>query len=61
MIPDLLLACATCKPDAGSIMAHAQDSAVLVMLGTLVLGFGCIGLIVINFVRRQRAFSSTDA
>lgn len=61
MSPDFLLACATCKPDAGSIIAHAQDTAVLVMLGFLVLGFACIGLIILNFARRQRALSSPEA
>lgn len=61
MTATFILACATCKPDAGSIMAHAQDSAVLVMLGFLVLGFAFVGLIVFNFVRRQRALGSTNA
>jgi hypothetical protein len=61
MSSDFILACATCKPDAGSIMAHAQDSAVLVMLGFLVIGFAFVGLIVFNFVRRQRALGSTNA
>ena len=46
-----LLACATCRPDPGSLMAQAQDLAVLVMLGFLMLGMGAVGLIVMNFAR----------
>jgi hypothetical protein len=49
-----LLACATCRPDPGSLMAQAQDMAVLVMLGFLMLGMGAVGLIVMNFARKQR-------
>lgn len=49
-----LLACATCRPDPGSLMAQAQDMAVLVMLGFLMLGMGAIGLIVMHFARKQR-------
>ncbi len=35
-------------------MAQAQDMAVLVMLGFLMLGMGAIGLIVMHFARKQR-------
>ncbi len=48
------LACATCKGDPNSVMAQAQDLAVIVMLGFLVIGLGCIGLIVLNFARKQQ-------
>jgi len=50
----LTLACATCKADPNSVMAQAQDIAVLVMLGFLALGMSCVGLIVWNFVRKQQ-------
>ena len=56
-----LLACATCRPDPGSLMAQAQDMAVLVMLGFLMLGMGAVGLIVMNFARKQRQTPSLDA
>lgn len=49
-----LIACATCKVDPNSVMAQAQDLAVIVMLGFLVLGLACVGLIVLNFARKQR-------
>jgi CHASE1-domain containing sensor protein len=49
-----LLACATCRPDPGSVIAQAQDSAVLVMLGVLVLGFGCVALILVHLIRKQQ-------
>lgn len=48
------LACATCKADPNSLIAQAQDFAVLVMLGFLALGMTCVALIVFNFVRRQQ-------
>lgn len=54
-----LIACATCRPDPGSLMAQAQDMAVLVMLGFLMLGMGAVGLIVMNFTRKQRENSAT--
>lgn len=56
-----LLACATCRPDPGSLMAQAQDMAVLVMLGFLMLGMGAVGLIVMHFARKQRQAPSLDA
>lgn len=40
-------------------MAQAQDMAVLVMLGFLMLGMGAVGLIVMNFTRKQRENSAT--
>ncbi|HAL72515.1 MAG TPA: hypothetical protein DCP71_12145 [Verrucomicrobiales bacterium] len=52
------LACATCRPDPGSVMAQAQDMAVLVMLGFLALGMGAVGLIFFNFVRKQNRLSA---
>lgn len=54
----LPLACATCRPDPGSVMAQAQDMAVLVMLGFLALGLSAVGLIVFNFVRKQRRLAA---
>lgn len=56
---NMILACATCRPDPGSLMAQAQDMAVLVMLGFLMLGMGAVGLIVMNFTRKQRENSAT--
>ena len=53
-----ILACATCKADPNSLIAQAQDIAVLVMLGFLVLGMACVGLIVFNFVRKQQSFAA---
>lgn len=52
------LACATCRPDPGSVIAQAQDMAVLVMLGFLTLGMGAIGLIFFNFVHKQSRLSA---
>ncbi|HYF36967.1 MAG TPA: hypothetical protein VD994_16840 [Prosthecobacter sp.] len=49
-----LFACATCRPDPGSVIAQAQDSAVLVMLGVLVLGMGCVALILAHLIRKQQ-------
>ncbi len=56
-----LLACATCRPDPGSLIAQAQDMAVLVMLGFLMLGMGAVGLIVMNFARKQRRNPTLEA
>ncbi len=52
------LACATCKADPNSVIAQAQDIAVLVMLGFLVLGMACVALVVFNFARRQQRLSA---
>ena len=54
----MTLACATCKADPNSIIAQAQDLAVLVMLGFLAIGMFCVALIVINFVRRQQRLAT---
>lgn len=54
------IACATCRPEAGSLMAQAQDLAVLVMLGFLVAGMGCVGLIIMNFARKQSSVSTSQ-
>ena len=51
----LTLACATCKADPNSLIAQAQDIAVLVMLAFLALGMSFVGLIVWNFVRKQQS------
>lgn len=55
----MLLACATCKADPNSLIAQAQDLAVLVMLGFLAIGLFCVALIVFNFVRRQQRFAAS--
>ena len=52
------LSCATCKADPNSLIAQAQDIAVLVMLGFLVLGMACVALVVFNFARRQQRLST---
>jgi hypothetical protein len=49
-----LFACATCRPDPGSVIAQAQDSAVLVMLGFLVVGMGCVAMILAHLIRKQQ-------
>lgn len=49
-----LIACATCKVDPNSLIAQAQDLAVIVMLVFLMLGMACVALIVFNFVRKQQ-------
>lgn len=54
----MLLACATCKADPNSVIAQAQDIAVLVMLGFLVLGMACVALVVFNFARKQQRLSA---
>lgn len=54
-----LLACATCKADPNSVIAQAQDIAVLVMLGFLVLGMACVALVVFNFARKQQRLSTS--
>jgi hypothetical protein len=54
----MLLACATCKADPNSLIAQAQDLAVLVMLGFLAVGMLCVALIVFNFVRRQQRLAA---
>ena len=55
----MTLACATCKADPNSVIAQAQDIAVLVMLAFLVLGMSFVGLIVWNFVRKQQKAAVT--
>ena len=49
-----LIACATCRPEAGSLSAQAQDLAVLVMLGGLFFGMLFVGLIFFNLIRKQQ-------
>lgn len=53
-----LLACATCRPDPGSLIGQAQDQAVLVMLGFLVIGMGCVALILFNLIRKQQRLAA---
>lgn len=55
----LTLACATCKADPNSLIAQAQDLAVLVMLGFLVLGMACVALVVFNFARKQQRLAAS--
>lgn len=56
-----LLACATCRPDPGSLMAQAQDQAVLLMLGFLAIVFSVIFFTIFSFARRQRRFAAAEA
>ena len=49
-----IFACATCRPDPGSVIAQAQDSAVLVMLGVLVIGLGCVASVLAHLIRKQQ-------
>tara|TARA_R110002049_G_scaffold37636_6_gene118053 strand:- start:1557 stop:1757 length:201 start_codon:yes stop_codon:yes gene_type:complete len=58
---NLLVACATCRPDPGSLMAQAQDQAVLFMLGALGLIFGVIFYTIFSFSRRQKRFAASQA
>lgn len=55
----MFLACATCKADPNSVIAQAQDIAVLVMLAFLALGMACVGLIIFNFVRKQQRYAAS--
>jgi hypothetical protein len=57
----LPIACATCRPDPGSLMAQAQDAAVLVMLGFLMISFGAVGLTLVHFFRKQSQLSSDSS
>lgn len=49
-----LLACATCRPAAGSLAAEAQDQAVIVMLAAIFFIMGVIVYTMISFTRRAR-------
>ncbi len=55
-----LIACATCSPDPGSLMAQAQDQAVLLMLGFLAMIFSVLFYTIFTFARRQRRFSEGE-
>ncbi len=52
------IACATCKVDPNSLTAQAQDLAVIVMLGFLMLGMAFVALIIFNFARKQSGVSA---
>jgi hypothetical protein len=57
----MTLACATCKVDPNSLIAQAQDLAVLVMIGFLALGMACVGLIIFHFARKQAHAAASNA
>jgi heme/copper-type cytochrome/quinol oxidase subunit 2 len=54
LVPFSILACATCRPAAGTIAAEAQDSAVIVMLACLAGIFAILFYVIFSFARRQR-------
>ena len=56
-----LLACATCRPEAGSVIALAQDSAVIVMLAALLFIFLVVFYTMFSFARRQRRAQEAEA
>lgn len=56
-----MLACVTCRPDPGSLMAQAQDQAVIFMLGALALVFSVLFYTIFSFARRQKQFAATQA
>ena len=59
--PASLLACATCRPEAGSIAAQAQDGAVIVMLVALFFIFGIVFYTMFSFARRARRVLAAEA
>ena len=54
------LACATCRPAAGTIAAEAQDSAVQVMLACLAGIFAIVFFVMFNFARRQALVAQAE-
>jgi heme/copper-type cytochrome/quinol oxidase subunit 2 len=56
-----ILACATCRPMAGTIAAEAQDSAVIVMLACLASVFAILFYVIFSFARRQRLALAAEA
>lgn len=56
-----LIACSVCRPSLESGMADAANGAVWVMLGALMLVFGCFLAILIPFVQKQRAAAKQQA
>jgi hypothetical protein len=56
-----LFACATCRPEAGSVIALAQDSAVVVMLAALLFIFTIVFYAIFSFARRQRRVLEAEA
>ena len=56
-----MLACVTCRPDPGSLMAQAQDKAVIFMLGALALVFCVLFYTIYSFAKRQRQYAATQA
>lgn len=47
------LACATCRPDAGSQVSQAQGNAILFMLILLAFVLGTFIYTIISFARKQ--------
>ncbi len=56
-----VIACVTCRPDPGSLMAQAQDKAVLFMLAALALVFAVLFYTIYSFARRQKQFAASQA
>ena len=52
-----LLACPTCRVDAGSAINLATNGAIFVMLGVMAVVFAGFLAVVVGFVRKQRALS----
>lgn len=48
-----VLACATCRPDAGSLVSQAQGNAILFMLVLLAFVLGTFIYTIISFARKQ--------
>jgi len=55
-----LLACPTCRVDPGSVINHATNGAVFVMLGFMAVVFGGFLTLAISFARRQRAIGEAS-
>lgn len=50
------LACATCRPDAGSLASIAQGNAILFMLILLAFVLSIFIYTIISFARKQKRF-----
>jgi heme/copper-type cytochrome/quinol oxidase subunit 2 len=61
LAPTSILACATCRGDAGTIAAAAQDSAVVVMLACLAFIFSIVFYFIFSIARRQRLVAAAEA
>ncbi|MBX7206903.1 MAG: hypothetical protein K1X78_01215 [Verrucomicrobiaceae bacterium] len=54
-----VLACATCRPDAGSRVSLAQGNAILFMLILLAFVLGTFIYTIISFARKQQRLLAT--